>query len=64
MAAIDSEKMVFCTIMYHNVGVLDIIIIDISIANRYSYNDNYDKNIILAQSLQQFMLHFHLFYCI
>ena len=31
MAAIDSEKMVFCTIMYHNVGVLDIIIINISI---------------------------------
>ena len=27
MAAVDSEKMVFCTIMYHNVGVLDIILI-------------------------------------
>ena len=26
MAAVDSEKMVFCTIMYHNEGVLDIIL--------------------------------------
>ena len=26
MAAVDSDKMVFCTIMYHNVGVLDIIL--------------------------------------
>ena len=26
MAAVDGEKMVFYTIMYHNVGVLDIIL--------------------------------------
>ena len=48
MAAVDSEKMVFCTFMYHSVGVLDIIL-TLSI-NRYSYHDNYDKNIILVQS--------------